>query len=139
MRTNRKFLKTHYSLLSVTWEYWDKEAVMIKWQMYSSGKDIVFDYQICRIKILNIIRCLIGIKYIFYTVFYYNCETDRKNIAFMTVYLSGLLMVNQFFSKQYFSFLLSKLKMLFCYFRNKVENIHYKSMDNAKLWGTANR
>lgn len=46
----------------------------------------------------------------------------------MIVTLSGLLMVDQSFSKHILSFLLSKLKMLLCDLAKEGENTFYKSM-----------
>ena len=56
----------------------------------------------------------------------------------MMVKLGGLFLVDQSFSKQTLSFLLSKLKILF-YDLNKKYKTFHKSMDNTKKWGRANR
>lgn len=51
----------------------------------------------------------------------------------MIVRLNGLVVMDQSFSKQSLSFLLSKLKMLSYDLAMKVEKTFYKSLPNTKM------
>ena len=56
----------------------------------------------------------------------------------MILRLNGLVVMDQSFSKQIQSFLLSKLKMLLYDLAMKVENTLYKSLHNTKMLKKAN-
>ena len=62
----------------------------------------------------------------------------KKNNGFMILRLNGLVVMDQSFSKQIQSFLLSKLKMLLYDLAMKVENTLYKSLHNTKMLKKAN-
>lgn len=75
--------------LSVTWEYWDKEALLIKSQMYSSLGRIFF--RLLDMLDKNILHKLfLNLNEVSYTVFYYNFVNQIEKHCFHDCTLKGI-------------------------------------------------